>query len=128
MTDALVKDFYTKKVRDEWRRLVKDAYHRLEFDTTLHYLDKYLPPHGLILDAGGGPGRYTLELAKKGYEVVLLGCNPGQPGIRKTTNEASWCYEKGEGDFYRLHRGPLRNLILLRLRLSYAAADRSPIS
>ncbi len=76
MTDALVKDFYTKKVRDEWHRLVKDAYHRLEFETTLYYLDKYLPKHGLILDAGGGPGRYTLELAKKGYEVVLLDATP----------------------------------------------------
>jgi SAM-dependent methyltransferase len=38
----------------------------------MHFLDKYLPPHGLILDAGGGPGRYTLELAKKGYDLVLL--------------------------------------------------------
>jgi 2-polyprenyl-3-methyl-5-hydroxy-6-metoxy-1,4-benzoquinol methylase len=72
MTDTLVQEFYTNQVRGEWRRLVKDAYHRLEFDTTLHYLDKYLPRHGLILDAGGGPGRYTLELAKRGYEVVLL--------------------------------------------------------
>ena len=72
MTDSLVKEFYAVQVRQEWRRLVKDAYHRLEFDTTLHYLDKYLPHSGLILDAGGGPGRYTLELAKKGYEVVLF--------------------------------------------------------
>ena len=72
MTDSLVKEFYTGQVRQEWRRLVKNAYHRLEFDTTLHFLDKYLPQHGLILDAGGGPGRYTLELAKKGYDVVML--------------------------------------------------------
>lgn len=72
MTDSLVKEFYSGQVRQEWRRLVKSPYHRLEFDTTLHFLDKYLPTHGLILDAGGGPGRYTVELAKKGYEVVLL--------------------------------------------------------
>jgi 2-polyprenyl-3-methyl-5-hydroxy-6-metoxy-1,4-benzoquinol methylase len=72
MTDALVKDYYSNQVRAEWRRLVKDAYHRLEFETTLHFLNKYLPPYGFVLDAGGGPGRYTLELAKKGYDVVLL--------------------------------------------------------
>jgi len=72
MTDALVKDFYSFHVRDEWHRLVMDACHRLEFDTTFHFLDKYLPRRGLILDAGGGPGRYTLELARKGYDVVLL--------------------------------------------------------
>jgi SAM-dependent methyltransferase len=72
MTDSLVKEFYSTTVHQEWRRLVKNAYYRLELDTTLHFLDKHLPPRGLILDAGGGPGRYTLELAKKGYDVVLL--------------------------------------------------------
>ncbi len=72
MTDSMVKDYYTATVRAEWRRLVRNPYHRLEFDTTLRYLEKYLPKHGLILDAGGGPGRYTIELAKRGYEVTLL--------------------------------------------------------
>ncbi len=72
MTDMLVKEFYSDNVHNEWRRLVKDAYHRLELITTLHFLDKYLPASGLVLDAGGGPGRYTLELAKKGYDVSLL--------------------------------------------------------
>ncbi len=72
MTDALVKEYYSTQVRSEWRRLIKDAYHKLEFNTTFHFLDKYLPQYGLILDAGGGPGRYTLELAKRGYDVVLL--------------------------------------------------------
>jgi SAM-dependent methyltransferase len=71
-TEELVKQFYRESVHSEWRRLVKNPYHRLELDTTLHYLDTYLPSQGLILDAGGGPGRYTLELAKRGYEVALL--------------------------------------------------------
>jgi SAM-dependent methyltransferase len=72
MTDMLVREFYSDHVHNEWRRLVKDAYHRLELITTLHYMDKYLPGSGLVLDGGGGPGRYTLELAKKGYDVILL--------------------------------------------------------
>ena len=72
MSDILVKQYYADNVRSEWRRLVKDAYHQLEFTTTLHFLDKYLPSQGRVLDAGGGPGRYTLELAKKGYDVTLL--------------------------------------------------------
>ncbi len=72
MTDSQVKEYYSSQVHAEWRRLVKNPYHRLELDTTLHFLEKYLPPSGLVLDAGGGPGRYTLELAKRGYDVVLL--------------------------------------------------------
>jgi SAM-dependent methyltransferase len=76
MTESLVKDYYTSQVHKEWRRLVRDAYHRLEFETTLHFLEKYLPPDGLILDAGGGPGRYTFELARRGYRVVLFDMTP----------------------------------------------------
>ncbi len=67
-----IKGFYAEFVQGEWRRLVKDPYHQLEFNTTLHFLEKYLPSEGLVLDAGGGPGRYTIELAKQGYDVVLL--------------------------------------------------------
>lgn len=83
MTESLVKEFYTANVRKEWRRLVRDPYHRLEFDTSMHFLEKYLPKNGLILDAGGGPGRYTVELAKKGYEVVLLDMTPANLAFAK---------------------------------------------
>jgi SAM-dependent methyltransferase len=76
MSEQLVKTIYTAQVRGEWRRLVRDAYHNLEFVTTLHFLEKHLPKRGRILDAGGGPGRYTIELAKRGYEVVLLDMTP----------------------------------------------------
>ncbi len=72
----LTHKFYSQDVSREWERLVKDPYHRLEFDTTLRFLEKYLPKRGLILDAGGGPGRYSIELAKRGYDVVLLDLVP----------------------------------------------------
>lgn len=42
----------------------------------MHFLEKYLPKNGIVLDAGGGPGRYTIELAKKGYDVVLFDMVP----------------------------------------------------
>ena len=60
----------------EWNRLVKDAYNALEFLVTMHYLRKYLPETGKVLDAGGGPGRYALELCRAGYDVVLLDIDP----------------------------------------------------
>ena len=98
MTTELVKAYYTENVRKEWRRLVKDAYHRLELETTLHYMERYLPEHGLVLDAGGGPGRYTLELARRGYDVVLLDLTPAnldfarrqikRAGLRKQVKDA----------------------------------------
>ena len=60
----------------EWNRLVKDAYNSLEFLVTMHYLREHLPETGKILDAGGGPGRYTLEFCRAGYDVVLLDIDP----------------------------------------------------
>jgi 2-polyprenyl-3-methyl-5-hydroxy-6-metoxy-1,4-benzoquinol methylase len=76
MSSELVREYYTGQVRKEWRRLVRDPYHRLELDTSLRFLKKYLPPGGLVLDAGGGPGRYTLELARRGYTVELFDMTP----------------------------------------------------
>jgi SAM-dependent methyltransferase len=76
MTEDIIKGFYTAQVRQEWRRLVKDSYHRIEFATTLHFLQQYLPTQGHILDAGGGPGRYTIEMAQRGYDVTLLDFTP----------------------------------------------------
>ena len=76
MTKKSVKKYYQEYGIKEWKRLVQDPYHKLEFDTTLHFLKKYFPKKGLILDAGGGPGRYTIELAKLGYDIVLLDLTP----------------------------------------------------
>ena len=71
-----IRQFYSGYVEKEWARLQQDPYHRLEFDTTMVFLQKYLPKSGLVLDAGGGPGRYTIELAKRGYDVILLDYTP----------------------------------------------------
>jgi len=72
----MVKEWFTKTAEYEWRRLKQDPYHQIEFIVTMHFLNKYLPEKGLILDAGGGPGRYTIELAKRSYDVVLLDLVP----------------------------------------------------
>lgn len=42
----------------------------------MFFLKQYLPEKGLILDAGCGPGRYTIELADMGYKVALLDLTP----------------------------------------------------
>jgi len=69
---SLITEVYNKDPEREWQRLTKDPYHSLEFLVTMQYLRKHLPQVGRILDAGGGPGRYSLELCRAGYEVVLL--------------------------------------------------------
>lgn len=81
--EEIVKEWFTKEASSEWRRLQRSPYRRIEFIVTTHFLEKYLPKHGLVLDAGGGPGRYTIELAKKGYDVVLLDLVPEMLNLAK---------------------------------------------
>jgi len=79
----MIKDWYNKTAEYEWERLQQDPYHQVEFIVTMHFLEKYLPKKGLILDAGGGPGRYTIELAKRGYNIILLDLIPKMLEIAK---------------------------------------------
>jgi S-adenosylmethionine-dependent methyltransferase len=68
-----VERYYDEGTEQEWARLDRDFYHRLEFRTTLHFLRAYLPPApAFILDCGGGPGRYAIALTQDGHRLTLL--------------------------------------------------------
>ena len=74
-----VRAFYNRdeNAKEEWSRLVSSPYRSLEFETTMHFLECYLPQMSCrVLDAGGGPGRYTVELVKRGYNVTLFDLAP----------------------------------------------------
>jgi len=50
----------------------------MEFAVTMRAFEAWLPPApAKILDIGGGPGRYSIELAKRGYDVTLLDLSQG---------------------------------------------------
>ncbi len=66
----LVEQFYDASTREEWERLDR---HRMEYAVTLKALGHFLPPPpATILDVGGGPGRYSIALARLGYQVTLV--------------------------------------------------------
>src|SRR5579875_1894294 len=65
-----VAAFYNSEPDREWERL---EHHRTEFAVTCLALQEFLPPvPARVIDIGGGPGRYALWLANRGYEVALL--------------------------------------------------------
>lgn len=67
----LVKDFYNANAAIEWQRLDVPL-SQIEFVGALRLIDKYFPKHGRVFDIGGGPGRYAIELIRRGYAVTLL--------------------------------------------------------
>jgi SAM-dependent methyltransferase len=71
-----VREYYAHFGEREWLRLTNPAVGAVEFALTCHMLTSYLPPSGRILDIGGGPGRYTLWFAQRGYQVVLADLSP----------------------------------------------------
>ncbi|MBI4673318.1 MAG: methyltransferase domain-containing protein [Chloroflexi bacterium] len=65
-----VEQYYDEHVEREWAR---EKRHPMEFAVTRRAFDEFLPAPPLeILDVGGGPGRYALELAQRGYHVTLF--------------------------------------------------------
>ena len=66
----LVQELYCRF--DENSRLTKSQAARVEFLTTVRYIERYLNPGDRILDIGAGAGEYSLYFAKKGYRVSAL--------------------------------------------------------
>ena len=64
-----IKAFYQRQTENEHTRLER---HQLEFDLTWRYLMRHLPASGKILEIGAATGRYTLELARLGYDITAV--------------------------------------------------------
>ncbi|WP_445505425.1 class I SAM-dependent methyltransferase [Niallia sp. 03091] len=65
---------------DEWGRLEREP---VEFQVNWHYIKKYIPKTGCVLDNGAGPGKYSMELANEGYKVTLTDLTPKLVEIAK---------------------------------------------
>ena len=63
-------DWYS--TRDEDTRLTRSRHGQLEYLTTMHYIQKYLKNGMKILEVGAGTGRYSISLAKMGYDVTSV--------------------------------------------------------
>lgn len=61
---------------DEDARLFSDRGHHVEYLTTMRYIQKFLKPGSKILEIGAATGRYSLELAKMGYDVTAVDLTP----------------------------------------------------
>ncbi len=66
----ILKSFYTEI--DEDARLGKTRQGQLEYLTTMEYIHRYAKNDAKILEIGAGTGRYSITLAKEGYDVCAV--------------------------------------------------------
>ena len=77
-TPAGTARFYDAYGEFEWLRLEARAYGRLQAIIHGDFLRKHVAPGDRVLDAGCGPGRFTLELVELGARPVALDSSPRQ--------------------------------------------------
>jgi S-adenosylmethionine-dependent methyltransferase len=77
-----VEHYYDENAQLEWDRL--ESKHQAEFEVTFRALTEFLPPApARLIDIGGGPGRYAITLAERGYRVTLVDLSRGNLGLAK---------------------------------------------
>jgi ubiquinone/menaquinone biosynthesis C-methylase UbiE len=70
--------FYDEYGEREWTRFEDGRTPSGSFATHTHYLERFVSPGDRVLDVGCGPGRFTLELARLGAQVIAADISPGQ--------------------------------------------------
>lgn len=73
-----VARYFDQNAQGEWGRMHSNPYMRLVWELHMDFIAGDIRPGVKVLDAGGGSGRYTVELAARGCEVTLLDISPGE--------------------------------------------------
>ena len=84
-----------------WDELTERIYDEL----TWHCIEPYLPQEGLVLDAGGGTGKWAILIAERGLDVVL--CDLSERMLDVAHRKVK---ERGLKDKVRLMQGDIHNL------------------
>ena len=96
---------YYNKFNEEKR--LNSRHGQVEFRTSMKYIHKYLrtdiPKEQIkILDVGAGTGRYSVALAKEGYDVTAVELVKYNLGILKKKNSSVKAYQGNVRVAYRL--------------------------
>ena len=109
----IVQAHYDENVENEWTRIANKP----EFLLTCRMLTRYINPGQRIIDIGGGPGRYSLHLARKGCDVTLLDLSQGnvkfaeEEAGRQGLTLKTLCGDACEAD--ELAQGPFDHVLLM---------------
>jgi ubiquinone/menaquinone biosynthesis C-methylase UbiE len=75
---ARTSQFFDDYGEREWTRFEDGRTPEAGLDIHVRFLERFVKAGDRVLDAGAGPGRFTLELVRLGADVVALDISPGQ--------------------------------------------------
>ena len=68
--NEVLNNFYNNACDEDVR--LESQHGKVEFLTTINYIEKYLKPGYKILEVGAGTGRYSIYYAERGYDVTSI--------------------------------------------------------
>ena len=98
----IVSSFYNEI--DEDVRLNRNRHGQMEYITTMHYINKYAQEGAKILEIGAGTGRYSITLAKAGYDVTAVELVENNLQVLKKNSEGMDSIQSYQGDALDLSR------------------------
>lgn len=98
----IVNMFYNKIDEDD--RLGRSRHGQLEYVTTMNYIKNYAKEGAKLLEIGAGTGRYSIALAKEGYEVTSVELVEKNLEVLKKNSEGLANLQSFQGDALDLSR------------------------
>lgn len=77
------RNFYNKYGLNEWQRLERSPYGRLQAIIHNDFIKRYVKSNDRVLDVGCGPGHFTISLARLGAKKTALDLAEGQLELAK---------------------------------------------
>ncbi|MBQ7920708.1 MAG: methyltransferase domain-containing protein [Lachnospiraceae bacterium] len=98
----IVNSFYNEINEDI--RLGRSRQGQLEYLTTMNYIHRFVKEGDKILEIGAGTGRYSIALAKEGYEVAAIELVERNLEVLKQNSEGLENIQAFQGDALDLSR------------------------
>ena len=116
--------FFDEYAEREWTRFEDGRNSRASLATHIRFLERFIRGGERVLDAGCGPGRFTLELVRLGAEVTALDISPTQLELLRGRVDSVECVVGDITDLSRFADGSFDVVVCFGGPLSYVG-DRA---
>jgi len=117
-----VKKFYDR-FAEKYDEMSSSIYKKVYDEITWRFIEPFLPRSGLVLDAGGGTGRWAIPIAKKGLKVIVYDLSKEM--LRVAAKKAE---KEGLSRLISTVEGDIRKIKFPENTFDFILAEGDPIS